>query len=322
MQRPKIYVDGQHGTTGLEIHTLLGERDDIELLAIDHGDRRDDRARRQRMGEADLVILCLPDDASRQAVTMLDGRSRVLDASTAHRTDPGWVYGLPELTPLQRERIRSAARVANPGCYPTGYLLGVRPLVDAGIVSPAAQLTCHGLSGYSGGGRALIERFRHEHRPYSWAARPYGLDLRHKHVPEMHQFAGTDQAPLFLPVVCDYERGMIIEVGLGRNDLTPGTGAHEVRAALRARYRTEPAVLVRDGRELIAEDPYLSPEAMNHTIGVELAIFADAETHPRHVLVVARLDNLGKGAAGAAVQNMNLMLGFDEFTGLVLPECR
>ncbi len=317
--RPRIYIDGQHGTTGLELDALLGARDDIELLAIPHADRHDVAARLACMRAADVVVLCLPDDAAREALALIAGHdidTRVLDASSAHRVHPQWVYGLPELAPGQREAIAGAARVSNPGCYPTGYLLSVRPLVDAGIVPADLRLQCHALSGYSGGGRGLIQRFDADPRPHSWAARPYGLDLAHKHVPEMRHQAGSVHAPLFMPVVCDYLRGMITQVGLFTAELAGGADAAAVLEALRARYADEPAVQVRAGADAIAQDPYLSPEVMNHTNSVELLVFNDAAGE--QVVVMARLDNLGKGAAGAAVQNLNLMLGRDEFTGLEL----
>lgn len=312
----RIFIDGQAGTTGLEIHARLRERSDLQLLEIDPQHRKDPAARRDLLNAADVVVLCLPDEAAREAVALIDTPTvRVLDASTAHRTAADWTYGLPELTSGQRAAIAAARRVANPGCYPTGFLLLLRPLVDAGLVRSDAALTVHALSGYTGGGRALVERYEaHAEAGTRVAPRSYGLGLAHKHLPEMRRHAGLTTTPLFTPMVGDFARGMLVQVPLTAALRHAGTTPEDLGAALAARYADEPCVHVHPcgAPEALVDGGFLDPEARNGSNGVDLMVFGHADQQ----LLVARLDNLGKGAGGAAVQNLNLMLGREEFTGV------
>ena len=266
-----------------------------------------------------MVVLCLPDDAAREAVRLISSRHvRVLDASTAHRVADGWVYGLPELDAAQRARIRGAARVSNPGCYPTGFVLLVRPLVDAGLVPGDARLSCHAVSGYSGGGRRLIERYEARsaaHPQALWNVRPYGLGLDHKHRPEMARYSGIDRAPVFSPMVGHFAQGMLTMIPLHADTLGEGANAETVHACLEGRYRDEPCVGVHPLRDEEALDAgFLDPLRANGTNRIDLFVYGSDD----QALLVARLDNLGKGASGAAVQNLNIMIGAEELCGLAL----
>ena len=308
----KVFIDGQAGTTGLEIAGRLKARGDITLLEIADAERKDPARRRAYFDAADLTILCLPDDAALAAAALVPS-ARILDASTAHRTADGWIYGLPELDGKRvRNAIGKARRVSNPGCYPTGFILLVRPLIDAGILSPELPLRVNAVSGYSGGGKAMIAEYSVRDAP-DLRVRPYGLHLSHKHVPEMRRYAGTRRAPLFAPMVGHFFKGMLIQVPLFLDELENGASAADVRDALAGRYAGEPFVRVPPlGAECAQEAGFLGATACNDTNRIELMVFAGSE----HVLLSARYDNLGKGAAGAAVQNMNLMLGIDETAGL------
>ena len=314
-----VFIDGQAGTTGLQIRERLAACEDVTLVEIPESSRKDPEVRRRFLNEADVVILCLPDDAAREAIRLISSNHvRVLDASTAHRVADGWVYGLPELHADQRDRIRGAARVSNPGCYPTGFVLLTRPLVDAGIVSGDARLSCHAVSGYSGGGRRLIERYeaRGAGNPESlWHVRPYGLDLAHKHLPEMASYSGIDRAPVFSPMVGHFAQGMLTMIPLHTDTLGEGATVETVHACLEARYRDEPCVAVlASGGDDALDAGFLDPLAANDTNRIDLFVCGN---HDR-VMLVARLDNLGKGASGAAVQNLNIMTGAEELSGLVL----
>jgi N-acetyl-gamma-glutamyl-phosphate reductase len=320
VSRPRIYVDGQSGTTGLRIHALLAARGDLEVLRVAEARRRDPAARRELLDAADLVLLCLPDDAAREAVALIgSSATRVIDASTAHRVDPGWVFGLPELEPGQRDAIRSARRVSNPGCYPTGVVLLLRPLLEAGLVPRNAPIAIHALSGYSGGGRALIEKWEAPGAgllglPFE---APYALERTHKHVPEMHRYSGLVHAPQFTPAVGPFRCGMRVEIPLPASLLAPGATAKRCHEALEARYAGEPFVRVAAYAEPPDyDDRSFDPRACNDTNRIDLCVLPNPAGH---VLLFARYDNLGKGAAGAAVQNLNLMLGLDERTGLEQP---
>lgn len=314
-----VFIDGQAGTTGLQIRERLASREDVTLIEIPASSRKDPDVRRRHLNEADVAILCLPDDAAREATQLVSSHQvRVLDASTAHRVADGWVYGLPELDDRQRERIREAARVSNPGCYPTGFILLVRPLVDAGIVSARAHLSCHAISGYSGGGRRLIERYEVRSAGPAeslWPVRPYALGLDHKHLPEMSVYSGVERAPVFSPMVGHFAQGMLTMVPLHVDTLGDGATAVTVHACLDARYRDEPCVDVLPlGDADVLDGGFLEPRSANGTNRIDLLVYG----HDTQVLLVACLDNLGKGASGAAVQNLNIMTGAEELHGLAL----
>lgn len=317
MARPRVFVDGHVGTTGLRIRDWLGGRDEIELVGIDEERRKDPEARRAALASADVAVLCLPDDAAREAVELIgEGRTRVLDTSTAHRTSEGWVYGLPELSPEQRRSVRAARSVANPGCYPTTVILGLRPLIEEGLVPAGAPITVHALSGYSGGGRAMIEQWQDPEAGragLSYEA-PYALERRHKHVPEMVRYSGLRRPPQFIPAVGPFACGMRVEIPIHADVLMRGATPRRVGEVLAERYRNERFVRVEPFADSTRYDDFrFDPRRCNDTNRLELAVIP----HPDgHVLLIGLLDNLGKGAAGAAIQNLNLMLGLDESAGL------
>ena len=312
----KVFIDGQAGTTGLEIAQRLSNRDDVRVLEIDPSQRKSPDARRQLMTQADVTVLCLPDDAARQAVALAGDHCRILDASSAHRVSDGWSYGCPEMRPEQRQAIATAQRVSNPGCYPQGFILLVKPLIEAGLLAPEKTLSLFGLSGYSGGGRQLIEQYQafSDVERDSWNTRPYSLALQHKHVPEMHQYSGTRCRPLFVPSVGNFYRGMLIQIPLFISELRDGTDIKALHDTLQRRYQTERfiEVLPPNNTQLL-DDGYLNATATNHSNNMQLMAFGSDE----QVVLMARYDNLVKGAAGAAIQNLNLMLGVEESTGLL-----
>lgn len=305
-----IFIDGEAGTTGLEIRERLETRRDLQLMLL--GDRRRDvEARREALNTADAVILCLPDDAAREAVGMVENPAvRIIDASTAYRVDPDWTYGFAEMAPGQGERIAASTRVSNPGCYPTGFLGLMAPLVRAGIVPADQSITVNAVSGYSGGGKAMIAEFE------SGAADPfraYGLSLKHKHVPEMTQHAGLTRPVLFAPAVGNYRQGMLVEVPLHLSAVPSSPSIEVVHGALVEAYAGARFVEVAELEDTEAMGG-LTPEGLNGTNRLRLHVFGDRSGEQARL--VALLDNLGKGASGAAVQNLNLMLGLDEGEGL------
>ncbi len=305
----KVFVDGAAGTTGLEIRDRLAERADIGLSVLSDDRRRDPAARAAALNEADIVILCLPDDAAREAVALVDNpRTRIVDASTAHRVDPLWTYGFPELEPHGAAAVARATRVSNPGCYPTGFLALVRPLVRAGLLPADGFVPVHAVSGYSGGGKAMIADF--EQGAADTGLRLYALDLAHKHVPEMTRHAGLKRPPLFAPAVARSYRGMLVEVALALDGLRGG--AAEVREAIGDAYAGSRLVTL----NAAPDGGILDLERCAGTDRMELFVFASEASG--QLRLVAALDNLGKGAAGAAVQNMNLMAGLEETAGLRL----
>lgn len=311
MTKPKIYIDGQAGTTGLQIYDRLGRRGDIELLRVDPEKRKDLSARKALLNEADLVFLCLPDEAAREAVTLIENpATRVIDASTAHRTAAGWVYGLPELHG-QREKIRKAGRVANPGCYATGFIALARPLTEGGLLPRNTALAVHALSGYSGAGNKAIAQYEAPEREEALSSpRHYALGMAHKHIPEMTAYGGLDRAPLFCPIICDFPQGMVVAFPLDLEGL--GLTLERVRECYRDYYRDETVITLAGEGE--PQDGFLPA---NTLAGRDcLRIFVHGGDG--RGVVFAQLDNLGKGASGAAVQNMNLMLGFDETAALCL----
>lgn len=313
----KVFIDGEAGTTGLQIRDRLAGRADIELLAIDPVWRKDADVRREHLNGADAVILCLPDEAAREAVGLIDNPSvKIIDASTAHRTSPGWVYGFPEMAKGQRANLAGAARIANPGCYSTGLIALVKPLVDAGLLPSTSPITCHAVSGYTGGGRSMIAEFTDSDAPNHTSAvfRTYANDLRQKHVPEMQAHCGLTRPPLFSPAVGRYAQGMIIEVPLHLEDLPGRVSMEDIHRVLTDAYAGEAFVTVASQAEASGA-PMLDPEALNGTNGMKLYVFGNPAYG--QVRLVAVLDNLGKGASGAAVQNLNIALGLPEARGLV-----
>ena len=316
------FVDGQEGTTGLRIHEMLARRADVEVLRI-APDRRKDAAERARLlNAADVAFLCLPDTAAREAVSLVHNpHTCVIDASTAHRTLPGWAYGLPELAPDQRSKLRAAKRIANPGCHASAFILLLRPLVDAGLVPANALLSATSISGYSGGGKKLIEQYEAGAVVTSagvtdarlQSPRPYGLNLAHKHLPEMMAHTGLTQAPVFLPMVGNFYKGLAVTVPLHLSQLRAGTTAAAVQQILTDRYAGERFVTVMPlGDPATLEEGFFNVQACNDSNRCELFVFG----HAQQVVLMSRLDNLGKGASGAAVQSMNVHLGLDEALGL------
>jgi N-acetyl-gamma-glutamyl-phosphate reductase len=311
---PKVYIDGHVGTTGLRIREWLASRRDLELITAPEAERKSSETRRQLMQTSDVTVLCLPEDAALEAGRWAaDGSFKVIDASTAHRVAEGWVYGLPELS-RQRDAIRSARRVTNPGCYASAFVLLTQPLVEHGLIDAATPLTVHALSGYSGGGRKLIERWEEGgllSLPYE---APYALGKVHKHIAEMRCYTGLTVEPQFVPAVGPFRCGMRVELPLHKGVLAPGADANTIRKVFEADYAGESFVRVMPAKDAEQIDEHgLDPRACNDTNRIEL----HALQHPSgHVLLVAILDNLGKGAAGVAIQNLNLMLGLDETSGL------
>ena len=311
----RIYVDGQEGTTGLRIHEMLARRSDVEVLRIDPDKRKDPAERARLLNAADVAFLCLPDAAAREAVALVTNPATcVIDASTAHRTVAGWTYGLPELCAGQREAIRRAKRIANPGCHATAFVLLMRPLVDAGLLPAGAPVTASSITGYSGGGKKMIEQYQAGGDPVLTAPRPYALTLSHKHLPEMQACTGLARPPVFMPIVASFYKGLAVSVPLHLDLLKPGTTGATLQAALAAHYAGERFVRVMPlgGDPSTVESGFFDVQACNDSNHADLFVFANE----RQALLVCRLDNLGKGASGAAVQSMNVHLGVDEGLGL------
>ena len=308
-----VYVDGQEGTTGLQIREVLAQRDDLEVLSIDHEKRKDPAERATLLNAADVAFLCLPDDAARDAVRLTTNAATCLiDASTAHRTSAAWAFGLPELAPDQRDRIRASKRIANPGCHSTAFLLLVRPLVDAGLLPPSYPLTASSITGYSGGGHKMIEQYERSGDPVLKAPRPYALTLAHKHVPEMTTHGRLDVPPLFVPIVSNFYKGLAVSIPLPLSALPSGLTASSVHDCYTRRYGGERFVRVMPTGDPDTIANGFDVQACNGTNRVDLFVFG----HATQVLLMARLDNLGKGASGAAVQAMNIHFGLDEGLGL------
>lgn len=311
IMKTKVYIDGQSGTTGLQIYDRIGQREDLELLRIPEELRHDPDERKKYLNSADIVFLCLPDEGAREAVSFIDNPNvRVIDASTAHRTNPDWTYGYPELSKAQREAIRTSKRVANPGCHATGFISTTAPLVAMGMIPKDYPMSCYSLTGYSGGGKKMIAEYESEGRSELLDAPGiYGLNLHHKHLPEMQAVTGLAYPPVFMPVVDDYYKGMATTIML-QNRLLPGQpSAEDICAKLADYYRDEHFVSVVPFGE---NDSKLYANKLAGTNRLEIVVCG----HEEQTTVTALFDNLGKGASGAAVQNMNIMLGLPEETGL------
>ena len=315
----RVFIDGEAGTTGLQIRQRLENHEDVTIVSIDPQLRKNADEKSKLISSVDVTILCLPDNSARETVTLASSTNcRILDASSAHRTSPGWVYGLPELTPQQRDLIAQAKLVSNPGCYPTGAILLLRPLIDAGLISPQDFISILAISGYSGGGRKLIEQYQEASNSMPRFGM-YGLNFEHKHIPEIHKWSCLGHRPVFLPSIGNFKQGMLVQIPLahseGQNPLNP----QEIYQALQARYDREQFVTVMPYNEMESGTlPYLTPHGIEGTNLVKIFVFGSSDRGQS--LLVAKLDNLGKGASGAAVQNLNLMLGIPEHMAVNIEE--
>ena len=314
----KIFIDGEAGTTGLQIRDRLAGRRDLEVISIDADKRKDPAERSRLLNAADVAFLCLPDAAAREAVALVtNARTCVIDASTAHRIHEGWAFGLPELARGQRAAIRESKRIANPGCHASAFILAVRPLVDAGLLPADALVTATSITGYSGGGKSMIAEYEAGGNPKLIAPRPYALGLAHKHLPEMMAHTGLTTAPVFMPIVSSFYKGLAVTVPLHLSQLRAGTTPQQVRDALAAHYEGERFIHVKPLRDAdTLAVGFFDVQACNDTNNVDLFVFGSEQ----QILVMARLDNLGKGASGAAVQSMNVHLGVEESLGLTGPD--
>jgi N-acetyl-gamma-glutamyl-phosphate reductase len=314
---PKIYIDGQAGTTALRIREWLAGRDDLEVVTLPEERRKDTDARKQALRDAAIAVLCLPDEAAKDVTAWVTGSPvRILDASTAHRVNDGWVYGLPELVSGQREQIARAPRIANPGCYASAVILLTRPLIDGRLIAPDTALSIHALSGYSGGGRSLIERWEDPKRGLLKLGHeaPYSISKIHKHIPEIMRHGGLSTEPQFLPSVGPFRCGMRVQIMIPAKALPKSTTAQAIWDALASRYEKEKFIELEPLTDASEADEFsFDPQSNNETNRISLRVLPHTSNH---VLLMARLDNLGKGAAGVAIQNLNLMIGVPETTGL------
>ena len=306
----KVFIDGKAGTTGLRIYERLSQRNDITLLTLPDELRKDSKARSLMLNECDIAFLCLPDDAARESVDMITNPNTVvLDTSTAHRTNPDWAYGFAELSINHREKIKNSKRIAVPGCHASGYIALVYPLIEQGILPKDALISCHSLTGYSGGGKKMIAEYEDEGRnPLLDAPRQYGIGQTHKHLKEMKAITDTENVPLFCPIVADFYSGMEVSVPLFASQLCPGKTIDDIKKVYEQKYI---GPMVKYNPDM-AEDGLISAKGMELKDSMEVAVYGNEE----RILLVARYDNLGKGASGAALQCMNIVMGADETTGL------
>ena len=311
----KVYIDGQEGTTGLKILERFEGRNDIELLKIDGEKRKDPAERKRLINSADFVFLCLPDAAAREAVSFVENNHvRIIDASTAHRTDPGWAYGFPELSPEHREKIRNSKRVANPGCYASGFISICYPLVKAGVLPQFYPVFAYATSGYSGAGKKAIAAYESDDKPEELLSpRQYALDMNHKHLPEMQKISGLAYKPMFNPIFDNYYSGMVVSIPLQGRLLQKRFTPEQIRDVLYDNYKDSNFVEVKPAGSECVPDGFLTSNGLSGTNRMEIYVFGDND----QMLLCSRLDNLGKGASGAAVQCLNIMMGIDETTGLI-----
>ncbi|UCV21136.1 N-acetyl-gamma-glutamyl-phosphate reductase [Ferribacterium limneticum] len=309
----KVFVDGQEGTTGLQINEYLAQRSDVTVLKIDADKRKDLAERKRLINESDVTFLCLPDEAAKESVSLVDNPNTcIIDASTAHRVNPDWTFGLPELAPEQRAKIRASKRIANPGCHASAFILALRPLVAAGLLPAATQIAANSITGYSGGGKSMIAHYESPARIN--APRPYGLTLAHKHLPEMQAYTGLTVAPIFQPIVGPFYKGLAVTAFIQPQQFTRKATPADVQKIIADYYAGEPFIRVLPvDLDATTDGGFYNVEANNDTNRVDIAVFGNEE----RMLVMARLDNLGKGASGAAVQAMNVHLGVEESLGLV-----
>ena len=315
--KTKVFIDGKEGTTGLKIYERFKNRDDLEIMLIDEEKRKDKSERAKFINESDITFLCLPDKAAVESVSLIDknnDHTKIIDASTAHRTDPEWAYGFPELSSAHREKIKKSSRVAVPGCYASGFISLVYPLVFAGIIPRDYPVTCHAVSGYSGGGKKMIAALENGDKPREcFSPRQYALTQNHKHLPEMQSVTGLEFKPMFNPIVDDYYAGMVVTVPIITRLLGGRYTASDIHKALSEHYKNEHFVKVMElGGTKTLSDGFLAANTLEGTNDMQVFVCGNDE----QVLLCSRLDNLGKGASGAAVQCMNIMLGIDEKTGL------
>ncbi|RXJ86373.1 N-acetyl-gamma-glutamyl-phosphate reductase [Arcobacter sp. CECT 8985] len=309
----KIFVDGQYGTTGLKIHEMLENRDEIELLTINEEDKKNDEVKKQLLNSADLVFLCLPDAASKHSVSLISNEKvKVIDASTAHRTNPKWTYGVPELTPTQRDEIKNSTKVCVPGCHASGLIVAMKPLIKKDILDKSYKLICHSITGFSGGGKGMIDDYESGSFENIAGQRPYSLGLNHKHLPEMKYMLDLDEAPLFTPSVGNFKQGMLVMSYLVKKDFKTKVSREEILNIYKEYYKDEKFINIIENNDEYLDNGLLNPMKCNNTNTLEISVYEN-ETD---MVVISRLDNLGKGASGAAVQCMNIMLGLDEKQGL------
>ncbi|MEN5386912.1 N-acetyl-gamma-glutamyl-phosphate reductase [Aliarcobacter skirrowii] len=309
----KVFVDGQHGTTGLKIHEMLALRDELELLTIDEKDKKNKEKRAELLNNADLVFLCLPDDASKESVGLITNENvKVIDASTAHRTNPSWVYGIPELTSKQRDKIKTSKRVCVPGCHASGLIVAMKPLFKNKILSKNHKLICHSITGYSGGGTQMINDYENGSFENIGAQRPYALGLNHKHLPEMKYVLKIKKAPIFTPSVGNFKQGMLVMSYIEKSSMKKPLNKDELIKVYKNYYSDEIFIKVIENNDEYLENGFLNPMKCNNTNSIEISVYENKTD----LVIISRLDNLGKGASGAAVQCMNIMLGLEERKGL------